>query len=803
MQLVQDFRFALRMLAKAPGFTAVAVLCLALGIGANSTAFSLIDGMWMRPLPVEKPGELVYLFEATGDENFGEVSYPEYEEFSHARSLAGLAVSQRRGPTLTGAGFAESTMSDVVSETYFTVLGVNAQLGRVFTAHDTGGEPVVVMSHNMWQRRFGGDPGIVGKAIRLGRAYTVIGIAPKGFRGTDPWVDCDFWIPMSSWSPEPDGEQTERAFHSFSAVGRLRPGVTLEQARAEIRGIAANLERAFPQFDKGRRGVLYSALEYKVRSGGFMAEILLSVVGVVLLIACANVANLLLARAGSRAHEIGVRVALGAKRSRLVRQLLTESAVIAAMGTAAGLILADGLIQVLPAIIVPPGSTHTKYAFRLDFRVLAVTLAVSLATVLAFGLFPALRASRPDVSSVIKGVVGQGRSLRWPQPRNLLVIAQVALSMILLTAAGLLIRTFVYSMHSDLGFQRKDLLVAEVEAQGELPQIREFYRQLEDRVRSYPSVLQVTLAMRPPLWGSEGGSARNVGIPRRPLAPGQMNPRVKSDIIGENYFRTLGIPLLRGRDFDAHDGPDAPKVVIVSERMARRFWPNEDALGRFLYFGNDPRGPQRQVIGVAGDAHINSVQEEPEPYVYVPYAQTNRETIMLLAETKGDPLRLVPQFRADVASLDKGAPLLAISTLGLVVRASAFEQQTAATVIGILGALALFLAAIGLYGIMAYSTVRRTREIGIRMALGAARADALHLVLREGLRLAAAGIALGFAGALALTRGLTKMLYGVSPRDPVTLLSVALLMLAVALIATFIPARRATRVDPLVALRYE
>jgi predicted permease len=804
MRLIQDLRIALRMLRKTPGFTAVAVLCLAVGIGANSIVFSLVDGLWTRPLPVSRQGELVYLFLAADRDPEGELSYPEYQDIrDHSKTLAGIAVTQRRGPTLTGDGFAETTMSNVVSEDYFTVLGVSAQLGRVFTARNKETGPVVVMSHNLWMRRFGGDPGMVGKAVRLGRAYTVIGIAPKGFRGVESWIDSDFWIPMSSWDSNPTGESAQRGSHSFSAIGRLRPGVSVEQARAEFEGLARNLERAYPEFNKGRRGVLYSALEYRIRSGGYMAGILLAVVALVLLIACANVANLLLARAGVRAREFGVRVAIGAGRSRLVRQLLTESAVIALLGAGAGLVLADSIIRILPAVLVPATEAHTQLDFRMDSRVLAFTLAVSVVTVLAFGLFPSLRASRPDVASVLKGGPDRMPSARSIRPRSLLVIGQVAVSMILLTAAGLLIRTLIYSLHADLGFQRKDLLVANVEARGNQARKHEFYRQMLERVRGLPGVRQATLAMRPPLWGSEGGTAQGIAIPGHPVQPGETNAPVKFNVVDPGYFRTVGIPLRRGRDFDERDNADAPKVAIVSETMARRFWLNEDPVGRFVHAGDDPDSVNRQIVGISGDARINSVQETPEPYFYLPYAQSNREWMMLLAETSGDPLRFGKQLRAEVAALDKRVPVLTISTLGLVIRANVHEQEQTALFVGILGAIGLFLAAIGLYGVISYATVQRTREIGIRMALGAQRQDALRLVLSEGMRLTVGGIALGIAGALAVTPMAANMLYGVSPRDPATISCVAVLMLAVALAASYFPARRATRIDPVTALRCE
>jgi putative ABC transport system permease protein len=544
-------------------------------------------------------------------------------------------------------------------------------------------------------------------------------------------------------------------------------------------------------------------LEYRARRAGYMAGTLVAVVALVLLIACANVANLLLARAGVRAREIGVRAAIGASRLRLIRQLLTESAVIAVLGAAAGLALAGLAVQSLPAVLVPATRAHAILDLRVDSRVLIYTLAVSVATVLAFGLFPALRASRPDVASVMKGGGSKTRSARGIRPRSLLAIAQVALSMVLLTAAGLLVRTFLNSLHADLGFQRKDLLVAEVEPRGNRAAMAEFYRQLVERVRALPGVRQATLAMRPPLWRSEGGAAQGVDIPGRPLAPGSTTPRVKFNIVAPDYLSTLGIPLLRGRDFDQHDGPEAQKVIVISQTMAHRFWPNEDAIGKFVHLGDDPDSGVRQVIGIAGDARINSVEEVAEPYFYLPYAQTNKETMLLLAETRGDPLRLSSPIRAEVARLDRRAPVLEISTLGLVIRSSIWDEQITATFVGVLGGLALFLSAIGLYGVVSYTMVQRTREIGIRMALGAQRRDALRLVLGEAVRLTVIGLVVGVAGAIATTPLLAKMLYGVHPRDPITFAAVAVLMTAVALAASYFPARRATKVDPLVALRHE
>ena len=791
---LRDVRFAARMLAKSPGFTAVSVLCLALGIGANSTIFSLVDGFWTRPLPVRDPGGLVYLFTST-PKGQDDLSYAEFLDYqSRAKSFSGLLAAERRSPILSGDGFADATLSNVVNEDYFAVLGVGAQLGRVFTPADAGtGQRVVVMSYNMWQRRFGGDPGIVGRSIRLSGSYTVVGVAPKGFHGTELWSDPDFWIPMSSWDPSGD-ESRVRDYRSYSVMGRLHPGVSAEAARAELAGISAQLEQAEPKFNRGCRAVLLTATQYLLRWD--VPFLLLGIVALVLLIACANVAGLLLARAGSRSHEISVRLAVGADRRRLVAQLMAESTLIGVLGAGAGLLLAAGLIALLPGVIIPPSNSYMHYEFRLDYRVVVFTLAISIATVFLFGLVPALRASRADLTEALKGAAGRS-ARRGSRARSVLVVFQVALSIVLLSGAGVLLRTFVYCMNADPGFERREMLLADVSPPYGGERAHNFFPQLLEQVRGMPGVGEATLAMRAPLSGSGGGLAQGVTLPDQPAA------RVKFTGIGLNYFRTMGIGLLRGRDFDSRDGPHSARVLVVNETMARRFWPNADPIGKTVRLAQDPPGTERAVVGVVRDTRINSIREDAQPYFYLPFEQTQARYMWLILTTTGDPFRLARPLRRTVAAMDPRIPILEMTSMRLLIRSTLYEQQTSATMVGGLGLIGLFLAAIGLYGVISYAVAERTHEIGIRMALGAQRGDALWMVLRQGLTLAAAGAGIGVVGAFFGTSVLKDLVYGVNEHDPVTFAGVVVLILAVALAASYVPARRATKVDPMVALRWE
>jgi predicted permease len=800
---LQDLRFSARTLAQSRGFTAVSVLCLSLAIGANSTIFSLVDGYWMRPLPVRDPGGIVYLSTATPRSPHDGLSYAEFLDYQiQAKSFAGLLATERRGPILTGDGFAESMMSNVVSENYFAVLGVGAQLGRVFTPADgNAGQRVVVMSNSLWQRRFGSDPKIIGRTVRLNGSYLVLGVAPKGFRGTELWQDSDFWIPISSWDPS-GTERNSRDYRSYTVMGRLRPDISITAARAEIGGVAARLEQAYPKSNKGCRGSLVTSTEHLFQGTAYMPFVLLGVVGLVLLIACANLANLLLARAASRTREIGVRLAIGASRGRLVAQLMSESVLICAMGTSAGLLLAAWLISLLPAVIIPPAANYLHMDFRLDHRVLAFTLIMSFVTVFVFGLAPAVRASRTDVISAIKGTGSENARGRRVNARSVLVIIQVALSIVLLVGTGLLVRTFIYSMNLDLGFQRRDVLVADISPPYGTTRSHAFYRQLLDRIHGIPGIREATLALRAPFSGSGGGLAQELIIPGRPIESGDPLARIKYTAVDLSYFRTLGIALLHGRDFDVHDGPDGARVAIINETMKRRFWPNEDPVGEIFQLPGDAAAADHTIIGIVRDARIDSIEETGEPYFYLPYAQTKFSSMHLIVTTGIDPTQIAGQLRVEVAATDPRVPVLEVTTMNLLVRSRLYEQQVSATIVGSLGLIGLFLAAVGLYGLISGSVTQRTREIGIRMALGAQRRNVVAMVLREAIVVVLIGAGIGVAGAAYATRILTSLVYGIGARDPMTFGTVILVMLVVAVLASYVPARRATRVDPMTALRH-
>ncbi len=777
-RLGQDLRYACRTMRRSPGLTLAAVVSLALGIGADTAIFSVMDGLWFRPLAVRDPGSLVRVFTASERQTRGDTSYLDYLDYRQADTLAGLAASERRGPMLGVDGVTESAWSDIVSDNYFSVVGVQAALGRVFVEQPRP-EDVLVISYSYWQRRFGGDPAVVGRVVQLkGRSFMVIGVAPKEFRGTELWTDMDAWIPMSAW-----GETQDRDSRGFTVVGRLRAGATLAQVRAELSGIASNLARAYPKTNKDCDAIVMSAFEYQFVRAGDTGLMLAVTLAMLLLIACANVANLLLARGEARRSEIAVRLAIGCGRARLVRQLMTESLLLAFLGAGAGLLLATWLIRVFPTLL-----PNVHLLFRLDHRVLLFTLGATVVSGLLFGLVPALRASRPDLVPALRAFA----------PRDGLVVAQMALSLVLLTGAGLLLRSFLYCLHLDLGFARKSALIVRLDPGLPETQARVFYDQLLERARALPGVKQAGLARRVPLWPSEDGLAREVSVPGYQFADGETTFACKFTTVGDNYFRTMGIPLVRGREFDGRDNAAGLPVAIINETMARRFWPEEDPVGTIIQVGRT----SRQVVGVVKDVKVNWVLEAPMPYFYLPFGQDFSYTMSLVVETSGDPLALANPIKSEVRALAR-IPTPEMDTLDSLVDRSTLEKKGMAWLVGMLGVVGVLLTAAGLYGVMSYLVARRTREIGIRMALGACEWHALTLILRRALGLAAVGVAIGIAGALAASRLLSSLVVGVSPRDPATLASTCALLVAVAVAACLPPARRAARIEPMEALRYE
>jgi predicted permease len=789
--LVKDLRFGVRMLAKNPGFTAVAVLTLALGIGATSTVFTVAEAALLRSWPAREPERLVKLNTISPQGPDSLFSYPDYQDLAgQSRTLEGIAAYARHVKILQVGTESQSLLDDIVSPNYFSVLGIEAQLGRTFTAAPgTKDEKTVVISDSLWRRAFGADPALVGKQIRLtGKSYTVLGIAPPGFHGLQRGVPSDLWIPAATELPS--AEITDRKESDFELLGRLRPGVTAEQARAELDTLGKRLSQAYPAVDKARNIGLVSERE-RLREAWIMTLFVMTAVGLVLLICCANVAGLILARADARRKEIAVRLALGATRLRLISQLLTES-----------LLLAVGLFKLQPALL-PPMEIAVGLDLHLDASVIAFTLAVSVLAVLIFGLTPALQASKVNSVAALKGEVhGAGRAARRPSVRTVLVVGQIALSVLLLTASGLLVRSLVSSRGIDLGFDRQKHLVffdlsPDIAGYNTVHSTA-FLEQVEARAAALPGVRHASLVQRVLLSDSGGEAMRRVSIPGVQLPQGQPNVPIMFNVVDSSYFQTMGTRLLQGRGFTAADSPTSAKAVVISQAMAKRFWPDKSALGQQIV----SEGTVCEVIGVAENAKIIHVHEAPEPYMYFPLAQWPHGEATLILEAAGDTRPLVARMRSEIQGMDRNVPFQ-VRTLHSLMQQAYWSDQMGAGFVGTLGLLAIFVGTLGLYGVVAFVVNRRSQEIGIRMALGAERGDILRMVVGHGLKLAAIGTGAGLAASLLAMRLLATMLYGVKPTDPIAFAGSAALVILVALAASWIPARRAATIDPMKALRTE
>jgi predicted permease len=797
-EILQDVRYGWRMLARSPGVATVAALSLAIGIGANSTIFSFLDVAYFRPLPVRDPAGLVRVFTTSARIPMGDSSHADYLDFrDNAQSLSGLAAEQHRGPLLTVDGATQTTLSYIVSDDYFTVLGIVAANGRVFAepAKTAPPAPVIVLSHRFWQKRFGGDPSAVGRTVAMNSLpFTIIGIAPPEFAGLDTWSSPDLWMPMSAWDLIAPGERGNRRTARFTLIGRLKPDATVAQARTEIETIARRLAREYPATNRDRGAVVMSQFAYQLQRAGTTAGVLAGIVGFVLLIACANVAGVLMARSEARRREIAIRLAVGSGRGRLVRQLLTENALLGLFGTLGALALSAWLIDLLPTVI--PAELRPSF-FRLDLRVLFFTVLLSGLTLLLSGLFPALQAARAELAGVLKdaGSVRRSRAVG----RHALVAGQIALSLVVLSAGGLLVRSLLYTMNMNLGFARKNVLLARLYPDLNETAARNLFAELEGRLRALPGVVRVTSARRAPLWPSEGGYAETVSLPGYQSPSGETSFPIRCTSAGAEYFRLLGIRVMSGRDFSAQDTPSSRPVLIVNETFARRFWPNEDPLGRIVRVGRT-KPTDREIVGIVRDAKIGSLEEPPEPYFYMPLAQDFYVSSTLLIETAGDPMALINPVKTAIAAEVQAADY---GTLASLLSDQTVWRRSGVILIGTLGVIGTALALVGLYGLIAYTVARRTQEIGIRMALGANRNETVWLVVRHSLRVAGIGIAVGLIATLAAGRILSRALYGISAYDPLTLATVAAGLLLVSLIAAAHPARRASRVDPLTALRYE
>jgi predicted permease len=814
--LLLDVRYAARMLAKRPGFALVAVVTLALGIGANTAIFSVVNAVLLRSLPLPEPERLVALSETSKKTPVMAVPYATYLDWRARQTVfESMGARMPAGGVLTGEGEPERITGRLVTASFFETLGVRPAVGRFFgEAEDrAGGPPVMVLNHGLWRRRFGADPSVVGRRVLYnGEPWTVVGVMPQGFDfyGANN-ANNDFFIPLGTWADRPF--MRDRGSHTVMVTARLRPGVTVAQARAEMQTIAAALEREHPASNTGVSVALNSLLDDYVGDVRPALWTVSAAVLLVLLIACANVTNLLLARAPSRRKEMAVRTALGASRRRVVRQLLVESLLLAAAGGAAGLLLAWWGVDVL--VKLNPDAVPRMEEIAVDARVLGFTLTATLTTAVVFGLAPALQTSKVDLNDALKeggrGASGGAGSRRL---RHALVAVEVAVSLVLLVGAGLLFQSFRHLTRVDAGFEPRGVLTLRLRLPDakyrEAAQSMGFLREVVRRVGGLPGVEGVSVATGFPLGPGHNQGYAVEGEPE-PQTTAERSPSL-SQSVGEGYFRTLGIRLLAGRDFDARDTAESPSVVIVDEALARRHFPEapfESVLGKRLRFGGEGE-PWREVVGVVRHVRHNGPEQEARPGIYRPWTQMSPRSLAdftramdLIVKRESDPEGLVPLVRREVQAVDPGQPLANVRTLQSLLDEAVAPRRFSAALVGAFALIALLLGAVGLYGVMSYAVSQRTHEIGIRMALGAQRGRIMRTVLAQGMALVVVGVGLGLAGSLAAARLIAGQLFGVTPTDPLTIGGVAALLVAVALAACYLPARRATKVDPIIALRYE
>ncbi len=805
----RDLRYAVRGLLRAPVFTIVAVVSLGLAIGANATIFSLIDGMWFRPPGVQDPGSLVHVFSTTQDAQDDAFSFPEYRDLrERTRSLSAVVAIGRRGALLKSPdGAAELLRVNVVSTNFFSALGVRPGAGQLFDPGDERvleQQPAVVLGYTFWQRHFAGDQSIVGRPILLMRGATplsvvVRGVLPPTFREIGASSDRDLWLPAQTWIALHGGRELEaRGMRWFSVLGRLRPGASASEADAEISVLAKSMAAAYPETNKGRQARVISDLRYRMEDGGVTAAALLGVVALVVLITCVNVANLLIARAAARGREIAIRLAIGASRARLLRQLMVESLLLGGLGASAGVFACAWLIGIVPLVFVPLPGFPMRMVFEVDARVLLFTLAVTFVTTILFGLAPSWLASRVDLAPVFTADAGlvpmQPRQRRF---RGVLVASQVAISLVLLCVAAVLTRSFLKTRSANLGFERKPVLSAWLVPFDDVGP--ETLDDVLGRLRALPGVTGVAAAFRAPLSPNGGGIAQQVRFLDRP-EPRSGLPEIKYNEVQPEYFRTLGIRLLAGRLFTERDEVPSTRVVIVSDVFAHQYFPSGDAVGKLLHLGGENAGDY-EIVGVVQDVVINDVGERPEPYFYKPYTRTPHGELTLLIGAAHNAGPIAGPMRQALRSVDRRLDPRIVMTMEELADFKSQQYRLTAALIGVLGFIGLLLTAIGVYGVVSYTTTRRARELAVRLALGAEQRDVVRLVVAEGARLTLIGVAIGLPLAMLGTRGLASFLFNSAPWDPVSS-ATATAVLAVAVgIASLLPAFRIARLDPARALR--
>ena len=816
--LRKDLRYAVRMLAKSPAFTVIAVLALGFGIGANTAIFSVFNGMLWRPLPVKDPQQIVVVTEGKRGQTFPlPVSYMDFLDYRELKPVfSDLAAFAPSPINFNAGGRPERAWTGFVSGNYFSTLGVEAIRGRTFSQDEgwvANKDPLIVLSYRFWQQRFGGDPRILGQTVQVNQhAFTIIGVLPQSFHGTYYFIDPDFYVPLTmvpTLDPNSADILTRRNASDFRVVGRLQPGVTPAMAQAAAEPTNRRLAEQYP--DSHKEVFLQVEPELHARPepglGGFMATlsaVFMGLVGLVLLIACANVANLILARANGRRKEIATRIALGATRWRMVRQLLTESVLLAFMGGLAGLLLARWVAMGLMSIHLPTDIPIRLFDLQMDWRIFAFSFVAAMLTGLVAGIIPALQTSRTDLAETLKEGGRAGGGAGRHRLRNILVIGQVTVSLLLLACAGFFIRSFQNSARVDMGFRVENTLLVSMDVglQGYNEQRgQQFYQQLTDRVKALPGVRAAAISSFIPM--GYDNSFISVYLPEHAASDKSSVETAFSDSVQPGYFGAAGVKVVQGREFTAADTATAPFVAIINEAFAKKIWPGQDPIGKT--FQKEKNGPVIQVVGMTRTGKYMFLYETPQPYVYFPLVQNYNTTATIFVYTDSDPLRQVEPVREQIRQLDATLPVFGVTSMDAHVHYGKplLPARLGAILVGAFGILGLALAAVGVYGVVSYSVSQRTQELGLRTALGAQRSDVIKLVLRQGLGLALVGVSVGLVLALALARAIRAVLYGVTSTDYLTLVLVSALLFAVAFVATYIPALRATQVDPVVALRHE
>ena len=817
--LAKDLRYALRVLVKSPGFALIAIVALALGIGANTAIFSVFDGMLWRPLPVKDPQQLVAVATNSPGAAFPRpLSYPDFNDYRQLKTVFSDIAIFAPSPVNFGAdGRPERAWAELVSGNYFSMLGLEAARGRTFAADEgwvPGKDPLIVLGYKYWQRRFGSDPAVIGKAVVVNRhTFTIIGVAPERYHGAYYFIEPDFYIPVTTLpllDPALANDLTDRSAVQFRALGRLQPGITAAQAMAAAEPTDHRLAQEYPEMHKDLSLLVIPELGARPEPGlgGFMSKavaVFMLLVGLVLLIACANVANLILARASGRRKEIATRTALGASRWRMARQLLTESVLLALCGGMVGLLFARWAAMGLMSIHIPTDIPLRLFDLRMDWRIFGFSFFIALLTGIVAGLVPALQASRGNLADVLKaGGRSGGPSSGHHRLRNGLVIAQVSVSLLLLACAGFFIRSFLNSANMDMGFRVDHTLMMNVdlglqgykEERGQL-----FYKELTDRLKALPGVRDASVTAYIPM--GYDNSIVNI-FPEGQVIDDKSKTEIAfDDKVQPGYFRTAGVPVIQGREFSEMDAATSPKVAIVNDTFARKIWPGENPVGKI--FRTEKTGPPIQVVGLTRTGKYLFLYESPQLFVYFPLAQRYVSGATVMVYSQNDPSDQVAPVREQIHQLDSALPVFDITTMDAHVRYGKplLPARLGAMLVGAFGLLGLALASVGVYGVISYSVSQRTQELGIRAALGARPTNVISMVLRQGLSLSLIGVGIGLAFALLLLRGLHSVLYGVGATDFPTLALVSALLLLVAFVASYIPALRATRVDPVIALRHE